>query len=138
MHEKLPESSGIAKLKSYFKVGASVVNPAQRRQHLKAVPAATAESQAIEVHAHSMDGVAMALQSVADEMKASREQAKPMHDFFEGATDALACVRQRAAKWGPWFLASIPFIISLVNGVSPQAAKLVQAIVNVASQVPHQ
>ena len=99
------------------------------KSRLKAVPTPTAESAAIETHATSMDGVAAALNALVAEVAAAREQQKPMHDFFADASDALSCFRMNLKKWGPWLIGSIPVVMSLINGVSPQVVKAVAAIV---------
>ena len=107
------------------------------RSRPKLVSPPTPEAIAIEMHSKSMDRVADALTTVAEEMKLHREQSKPVHDFYDLAGDALTCFRRNLSKYGPWLLASMPVAISLINGVSPQAAKLIQFIVTLMQSAPN-
>ena len=114
-----------------------VISP-RSKQTLHSVPTATAESMAIENHASSMAKVAEALVSVSQEIRLTREANVPVHEFYKAAYNSLDCIGDRLKKWGPWTMASIPFVIPLINGISPQMAKLIQALVTTATntQVP--
>lgn len=110
------------------------MSESQRKPRLVVPP--SSEALAVKEHAKAMNRVADSLGLVAAEMKMHREQAKPVHEFYSTAGEALTCARASFKKWGPWLLASTPFVVSLVNGISPQAAKLIQFIVTSIGNAP--
>ena len=96
----------------------------------------TVPATSIDAHTEAMKTVGTGLHRIADEMAAARTQRKDMDEFFRDANEFMSCSRRWLKKWGPWMLASIPAVVTFINAVSPNAARVVAELLHTLPSMP--